>query len=202
MPITYYNNIPDAPNDPSADQPKMQTNTNSTDAIIAIDHYTFADNPSGFHKQVNFPVKNAAVAPAGTDASILYTAAGTAAVNPQLNFVNNLGLFPLSCVRAWGYISGGAAPTIISSQSVNVASVTRAAGPTGVGQYTITLTANAVSSNRFAVLVTGTITANLSLGVIGGYVITGVGTFQINFSKLNGSATADPTNFSFIVLQI
>ncbi len=202
MPINYNNNIPDAPNDPSADQPKMQTNTNSIDTIIAIDHYTFADNPAGFHKQVHFPIKNVAVAPVGTDASILYTAAGTAAVNPQLNFVNNLGLFPLSCVRAWGTFAGNSAgpfPVVVAStQSVNVGTVTK----TGTGNFTVALTTNAVSSNLFAVLVTGTVTSNLSLGVIAGYAITGTGTFQINFSKLNGSALGDPTSFSFIVLQI
>lgn len=196
MPINYNTNIPDAPNDPSADQPKMQTNTNSIDTIIGIDHYSFADSPSGFHKQVHFPLKNVAVAPVGTDASILYTAAGTAAVNPQLNFVNNLGLFPISCVRAWGYVSS--AGTVISSQAVNVNTIIKNA----TGNFTVTLTTNAVSSNNFAVLVTGTITSNLSVGVIGGYAITAPGVFQINFSKLNGTGTADPTNFSFIVLQI
>ncbi len=54
MPLISYNlNIPNAPNNPSADQPKMQINTNSINNIIARDHYEFNNNnSSGTHKQV------------------------------------------------------------------------------------------------------------------------------------------------------
>ena len=48
----YEDNIPFASNNPSVDQPKMQTNTNSIDSIIAVDHHTFNDNDGGTHKQV------------------------------------------------------------------------------------------------------------------------------------------------------
>ncbi len=47
---SYNLNIPDGPNNPSDDQPKMQTNTNSTSAIIGEDHVTFQAQNGGMHK--------------------------------------------------------------------------------------------------------------------------------------------------------
>ena len=52
--VTYNNAIPNAPNNPSVDQPKMQTNTDSIDQIIGVDHVSFNTNDGGWHKQVTF----------------------------------------------------------------------------------------------------------------------------------------------------
>lgn len=61
MPLFSYNNdIPDAPNNPSNDQPKMKVNTNSIDSIIDVDHYSFETNSDGWHKQVTLPQLGAA----------------------------------------------------------------------------------------------------------------------------------------------
>lgn len=55
MPLFVYNrNIPDGPNNPSVDQPDMETNTNSTDDLIDVDHFSFNDANGGLHRQVNF----------------------------------------------------------------------------------------------------------------------------------------------------
>jgi hypothetical protein len=193
--ITYTRDIPDAPNNPSVDQGPMKTNTNSIDTIIAVDHYTFADVPSGTHKQVTISGKNAGGAQ--TDpASIMYTSSGTASSVANLNYRNQNGIFPLNCVRAWALVTG--AGTIDTSQSVNVV------GPLGhpsTGNYQVTLTANAVSSNKFAVIVSG-ICVNPGNAVIAGYNITGVGTFDLNFFSITGGTFANPTGFSFMVLQI
>jgi len=56
---TYNRDIPDAPNNPSVDQPDMKTNTNSIDSLINEDHYSFGVNNGGFHKQVRMPVLGA-----------------------------------------------------------------------------------------------------------------------------------------------
>lgn len=57
MPLFAYNrNIPDGPNNPSADQPLMQINTNSTDDLIDVDHYSFDEANGGLHRQVQMPV--------------------------------------------------------------------------------------------------------------------------------------------------
>lgn len=54
MPLSIYNrDIPDGPNNPSVDQPKMKTNTNSIDNLIGVDHFSFNDANGGLHKQVN-----------------------------------------------------------------------------------------------------------------------------------------------------
>jgi hypothetical protein len=51
MTISYNLGIPAQANDPSADQPNMLINTNSTSQIIGIDHVTFQNvlNPNGYH---------------------------------------------------------------------------------------------------------------------------------------------------------
>lgn len=57
MPVITYNlGIPDAPNNPSDDQPLMKTNTNSINQWNDVDHYTFSNSNAGKHKQVQMPV--------------------------------------------------------------------------------------------------------------------------------------------------
>jgi len=53
--ITYNLNIPNPPNSPSSDVPNMQTNTNSINTLVNVDHYTFSSaSPSaGTHKKVS-----------------------------------------------------------------------------------------------------------------------------------------------------
>lgn len=59
MTFTYNTNIPFATNNPSTDQPNMQTNTNSISGLIGIDHFGFnaqynsIANSGGFHKVVH-----------------------------------------------------------------------------------------------------------------------------------------------------
>lgn len=47
MTISYNRDIPDGPNNPSNDQPKMKTNTNSIDDWTAIDHIKFENSQIG-----------------------------------------------------------------------------------------------------------------------------------------------------------
>lgn len=51
--FTYNRDVPDAPNNPSVDQPDMKVNTNSTDDLIAVDHVSFNINDGGFHKVIH-----------------------------------------------------------------------------------------------------------------------------------------------------
>jgi hypothetical protein len=60
MPVIGYNpNIPAANNNPSQDQPKMQTNTNAINTLLSLDHFTFADSLAGRHKQVSLTNESA-----------------------------------------------------------------------------------------------------------------------------------------------
>lgn len=57
--LIYTRDIPDGPHNPSNDQGPMKVNTNSTDTLIAVDHYSFNDNNGGWHKQCTFPIESA-----------------------------------------------------------------------------------------------------------------------------------------------
>ena len=70
MPYYSYNtNIPDGPNNPSADQPLMKQNTNSIDQILDVDLYGFGDNNGGYHQKSTYvdQTGSAPIAVAGTD---------------------------------------------------------------------------------------------------------------------------------------
>lgn len=56
MSFTYNLNIPNPPNPPSVDVPNMQTNTNSINNWVQVDHVGFAGTTSGQHNHVTFPV--------------------------------------------------------------------------------------------------------------------------------------------------
>lgn len=66
----YYPTIPNAPNDPSDDQPLMQINSGSISDIINVDHITFNTNGGGIHKQVT--LKNEAAPGLGDGDSVIY----------------------------------------------------------------------------------------------------------------------------------
>lgn len=87
MPLFIYNrDIPDAPNNPSADQPDMKINTNSTDSLISVDHYSFNQNLGGLHKQVQMP--NLAAIPIGLIANEGTVYVKSANTTSQLFYTN------------------------------------------------------------------------------------------------------------------
>lgn len=57
MTINYILGIPDAPNDPSVDQPDMKTNNDAIPQLIDIDHIGFNDTtfPNGYHDVIHQP---------------------------------------------------------------------------------------------------------------------------------------------------
>jgi len=146
MSISYNNGIPDAPNNPSNDQPLMKQNTDSIDQLIAIDHVSFNSSNGGFHKKVS--LNNVATTSAPTDpVSIVYTDYTTInPAKPQLFFRNSNSPYPIGAIKAFGSFVTAAAPTFVTQQ--NCASIARA-----VNNYTITLNANVTSGNNVAVFV-------------------------------------------------
>lgn len=198
MPITYTRDIPDAPNNPSVDQGPMKTNTNSIDSIIAVDHYTFADIPSGTHKQVTISGKNAAGAQ--TDpASAIYTASGTASTVAQLTYRNQDGIFPLSCVRAWVSFAGTAAVgVIVPIQSVNIATVNKSA----TGTYQITPTANALTGTSLAVFVSVSRNpGNPTIAVVTNYSVSAGPVIDIK-TTISPNSDIDCSLVSVMIVQI
>ena len=53
--MTYSLNIPDAPNNPSQDQPLMKANTNAISTFLATDHIPFNVPNSGNHDVIKQP---------------------------------------------------------------------------------------------------------------------------------------------------
>lgn len=66
--FTYNRDIPDGPHDPSNDWSLMQTNTNSTDDIIDVDHFSFGEANGGKHKVIHSPVPQGVGTSPGTGA--------------------------------------------------------------------------------------------------------------------------------------
>lgn len=56
MSITYNTGIPDAPNNPSNDQPLMKVNTDAIDTFVAVDHVGFnvQGMTSGYHNKSTY----------------------------------------------------------------------------------------------------------------------------------------------------
>jgi hypothetical protein len=82
MSFQYNLNLPNGPDNPSNDQPGMQTNTKAVNDLLAVDHIEFNLSNGGFHKQVHMPVLNSrpiGIANEGT----VYTK--TAATTPSNN---------------------------------------------------------------------------------------------------------------------
>ena len=196
--FSYYPNIPNAPDNPSYDQPLMQVNSQSINSIWSVDHVTFSGlsgsgapgSSAGQHLQVTFNGKNT---PGGTPidpVSILYTASGMASTISDMRFQNANNIFPISCIRAFAYCDGAGA--IRGNQTINVASVARGT----LGIMNVTLTTNAVNSSDFLVFCLPT-----NMNLIPGYQITGVGTFNLSFI-VNTGGLQYPGNFAFIVIQL
>lgn len=185
MSILYNNGIPAAANNPSDDQPDMQTNTDAIDQIIGIDHVSFnsgAGATSGHHLQVTFDSKNAAgvqIDPVST----LYTGSGSASSVSQMLYRNQNGIFPASAIRAFGSL----VPNVGTLTNSFNCSFTSFVAPI----LTIALAANAVSSDNVIVLIT---TANP--------------TSQISYTFTNPNlvisvlpVTAQSAILNFLVLQ-
>ncbi len=82
MTIAYNLGIPNAPNNPSTDQPNMKTNNDNIATFVAVDHVGFNTAGSGQHNQVTFHANNVPSVP--TSPPILFT--DTVAGLPQLKF--------------------------------------------------------------------------------------------------------------------
>lgn len=191
MTISYTLGIPGTNNNPSNDQPNMQINNDAINQILGVDHIAFNAASGGTHQQVTLSSKNTPGAQVDPQ-SVIYTANGTASTKAELKFVNQDATFILNVVRAWGFANTAG---VISSQSMNVTSVTKAS----TGIYDIVLNANTVTTSNFGVLVSFN---SGSSSVTSSYNITGAGTFRITFRGSGAFNLTDPTNFTFLVLQI
>ncbi len=104
MPVITYNlGIPDAPNNPSDDQPLMKTNTNAINALIQLDHFTFADANAGWHKQVTLTNESAPGIPAGTNGVLFANSVAGVSWPFWQNATGSFQMFGVSSNVANGY---------------------------------------------------------------------------------------------------
>ena len=157
MPVIGYNlNIPAANNNPSQDQPKMQTNTNAINTLLSLDHFTFSDNSAGRHKQVTL-TNEAAPGFTGGNA-VLYANLATGQSWPF--WQNSLGSFQMlgqQSIGSNGYISLGGiifqwgSTTAVASSSGNSIAFPLTF-PTAVFSVQATVVTNDNSTIRFSIL--------------------------------------------------
>lgn len=152
--VAYNRDIPFSTNNPSTDQPNMQTNTNSVDDILQVDHVSFNATNGGTHKQVTYSSENVPSSPGGTS-SVAYTGIGIAdPSHPQHFWTNSQGIYPLSAIRAFGSFVSGSNGTLTPGNSYNLDAVTPVVQSGASNKvFTIKLLPNVVSGNNVTVLV-------------------------------------------------
>lgn len=194
--VAYNRDIPDAPNNPSVDQPKMKTNTNAVDTILAVDHISFNATNGGTHLQTSFTDFSSGIVIGGVPASVAYPAAGVADTShAQYYFKNSTNTFLLSGIRAFALVTGSTG-AIVAGQSLN-ASIVR----NSIGNYTVTLTAGATNSVNYSVYVQVLSSAGFPNVQINK---TSTTTFDIKTQNYNLTALnqTDFSQFCFFVYQI
>ncbi len=198
MSITYNLDIPDGPNNPSNDQPKMKTNTNAINSWTSIDHVEFIADPAGTHKQVTYSSKN--VPPAQTDPqSVLYTDDGTASTVSELYFRNALGasgILLISGVKAFANFTTtlAAAPVVVTlNNGYNIVSITK----TSVSPvtYVIALTPGIIVGTDVIVFIT------ISPMVSGGLPLTYTYSYAVDTLTITMSANTQNVFVNVQVLQ-
>lgn len=150
MSITYNLNIPASGNNPSNDQPNMETNTNAINQWTGVDHVEFnvsGDAVSGTHLQVTFNSNNT---PSGIspNQAVLFTKAGLAnSGSSDAYLLNAAGTFPSNLIRAAGIFTSSGAGSQVMTQFFNCSSTVTSSG----GIYAITLTSGVVTGNNVLV---------------------------------------------------
>lgn len=191
MSISYNLDIPDAPNNPSNDQPLMKINTNAIDSILAIDHISFNTANSGNHQQMHLPsfTNPSVVNGSATEGSVIYSAAGTADVTrAQIFYKNAFGdKLPISPIKAFGAFDG--AGTLLNG--INISLTSHVAGS---GVYVLAIPVNILTGTNYSVL----ISSNFPLNGVENYVINSATSLTVTI----GLGTGDPTQFSVAILQI
>lgn len=135
--ITYTEDIPNPPNDPSVDAPVMQQNTNAVATLLEEDHYGFNDNDGGEHQFVRIPNHVTPSSPDDAEDSSIYTATSAVSGKANLLFQNQNATYLLSSIKAMGII------TVTGSNSATIAGYNLVGTATKVGDIiTFALSAN------------------------------------------------------------
>jgi len=105
----YENNIPAASHNPSADQPIMQTNTNSINSIIGVDHFSFNTANGGYHKQVSLVNEATPALPSGVGCMLLSGSNNLIFANAQIPtgvFLTQSNAPPVVAIKGSTFLPG------------------------------------------------------------------------------------------------
>ncbi len=202
--FTFNAGIPDAPNNPSVDQPDMKQNNQSTNLILAVDHVSFNStgvggpgSSGGQHLQVTFNGKNVPGGAPTDPLSFLFTNSGVASTVSDMRYQNANSIFPVSLIRAYGVFDATGTP--VALQSMNLTCTAPVAGV-----YALTIATGAVNgaTPTFGVLAMANQTG---LGQILAplYAYVTATTFNLGFRTANsGGLTTPAQGFTCIVFQL
>jgi hypothetical protein len=87
----YNLNIPNGPDNPSADWPLMQTNTNSTSGIIGVDHVTFENSNGGYHTDIHMIPQSPPAPISGIGQLFTQNVTVNSSTDTQLFFLTGVG---------------------------------------------------------------------------------------------------------------
>lgn len=185
-------NIPDAPNNPSVDQPKMKVNNNSMIDLIDVDHIGYNQTNGGYHDiihqqpQVSDPspiINTGQIYPKvfNNNVELFYESGNiSTATGTVQQLTNGTGVLPRAFVNFSDDV--GLASNININDSFNVSSVTRIFAGVG-GAYAINFTTPMKSRYYYPTIIGQYTGANSPLPIVGTL-----------FNPQNGSSIAAITN--------
>lgn len=197
MSIAYNLGIPASGNNPSQDQPNMQTNNDNIGTYVSVDHIGFISSGdtgvSGRHKQVTFD--NNYVPSVPTTPPILFT-------NNQDGSGNNL---PGSLAQLFFYTGAAAAAknqyfvganggSVLLFEGIIIKWGKLAAAPDNTGISFSTASGSAFPNNCFSVTATAinTVTSQNAIVIVGSISVTG---FTPRILTVGGTPIAGSINW-------
>lgn len=171
MGIAYDPTIPSTGGRPSAQYLDIRDNFASIQTLIDIDHVDFSSPNYGKHAQVTLANVTSPGAQSNPQ-SVIYSKPGIASTGiSDVTFKNQNGVFVLDLIRAFVKFDNNG--NILSSQSMNVTSVTKVIG---INAVDIVFDPNAVVGQTFSVFVSVNANATYS------FSITGNNTVRVSYS--------------------
>jgi len=188
----YDTTVPATNDNPSADQPDMLVNTQSTNGILGVDHITFNLNNGGQHKAITFN-QDASYVPVAfpVNPPQLFTNTVDGVGNalpgavPELFFYSGSNaqsntqyvsrpvgsvLLPGGIIMKWGAVAGvtdGTAISFVNAFPNNVFSLQVSGGTSSSPQPTINFSQSTLTTSGFTAKITGTQPVNLYYIAIG-----------------------------------
>ncbi len=202
--------IPAAGNNPSADQPRMLQNNVNINGWTTVDHVVGGANQNGIHLQSSYvnraipiTLTNAINSNASNGISYVKNSAiaGSTFVNDYYYYNGpgaNQSNYPLNCVRAQGFFTGGVGPAL--QNGFNITGVNRAS----VGVYNISFSQPASGTNYGYQITAFRPTAN-GTGVICTVVNQVATAITVQFLGINSvgfNQLVDPTTFTVTILGV